>query len=444
MLSILTLGISYKDTPVELRERLSFNDTDTGNILPKIVSDTGLQECIILSTCNRIEIYGVTEDSEKSTAQLKQFVSEYHSISSDKLSSHFYIFSGADAVRHLYRVASSLDSMVVGEPQILGQVKDAYRTAAKAGSTGLILNKLFHSSFFTAKKVRSETGIGSQAVSISYAAVELAKRIFDDFSTRTAVLIGSGEMGELAAKNLINVGINELIITSRNIENARLLAQNLNGKAVGMEEVYYHINHADIIITATDSIDYIVKPHHLKEALSIRKNEPIFLIDIAVPRDIDPRINEFENVYLYDIDDLGSVLDENVKSRKDSAKRAEKIVGLRVERFLHWLEELRVFPAIVELKNRFELIKNLETEKALRKLDNGEANQKEVIENMASSLISKLLHSPLTNLKKESSGYASTVYVDTLNKLFDLENKLTVVEDEDDKQELNQDWNKGQ
>ncbi|NIS09135.1 MAG: glutamyl-tRNA reductase, partial [Candidatus Dadabacteria bacterium] len=296
----------------------------------------------------------------------------------------------------------------------MGQVKEAYKTARNADSTGLILNKLFHSAFFAAKKVRSETGIGSQAVSISYAAVELAKRIFDDFSQRTCVLIGSGEMGELAAKNLINVGINELIITSRNIDNARLLAQNLGGKAVGMEEVYYHINHADIIITATDSIDYIIKPQHLKEALSIRKNEPIFLIDIAVPRDIDPRIHDFENVYLYDIDDLNGILDENIESRKKSSKKAEEIVNERVERFSHWIEQLKVFPAIIELKNRFELIKNLETDKALRKLENAQGDEKEIIEKMASSLISKLLHSPLSNLKKESSGYSGLIYVDAI------------------------------
>ena len=443
MLSILTLGISYKETPVELREKLSFNDKDAEQVLLNILTSTDLKECIILSTCNRIEIYAVSEDVETSAAQLKKFMSEFHNVSSDKLSSHFYTFIGTDAGRHLYRVASSLDSMVVGEPQILGQVKDAYKTATKADTTGLILNKLFHSAFFTAKKVRSETGIGSQAVSISYAAVELAKRIFDDFSTRTAVLIGSGEMGELAAKNLINVGINELIITSRNIENARLLAQNLGGKAVGMEEVYYHINHADIIITATDSIDYIIKPHHLKEALNIRKNEPIFLIDIAVPRDIDPRIQELENVYLYDIDDLNGILDENVKSRKQSTKKAEEIVNHRVERFLHWLEELKVFPAIVELKNRFELIKNQEIEKAFRKLNLMDSNQKEIIENMASAMLSKLLHSPLSNLKKESSNYTSSIYVDTLNKLFDLQTKLTLVDDKTD-EESSQDWNKGQ
>lgn len=443
MLSILTLGISYKETSVELRERLSFAGKDTEEVLQNIVSNTNVDECIILSTCNRVEIYAVTEDLESSVNQLKQFISGYHNIDQNELSPHFYSFVGEQAIRHLYRVASSLDSMVVGEPQILGQVKDAYKIAAKAKSTGLILNKLFHSTFFTAKKVRSETGIGSQAVSISYAAVELAKRIFDDFSERTAVLIGSGEMGELAAKNLINVGINELIITSRNIENARLLAQNLNGKAVGMEEVYYYINHADIIITATDSLDYIIKPVHLKEALNIRKNEPIFLIDIAVPRDIDPRIEELENVYLYDIDDLNGILDENIKSRKQSTKKAEEIINHRVERFSHWLEELKVFPAIVDLKNRFELIKNNEVDKVIKKLDLPDSNQKEIIENMASAIVSKLLHSPLSNLKKESSNYTSSVYVDTLNKLFDLQTKLTLVDDKSD-EEPSQDRNKGQ
>jgi glutamyl-tRNA reductase len=443
MLSILNLGISYKETPVELRERLSFTDKDTERVLPNIIKSTNTEECIILSTCNRIEIYAVTEDVESTISQLKQFISEFHNIYPEELSSHFYTFIGVDAVRHLYRVASSLDSMVVGEPQILGQVKESYKTATKADTTGLILNKLFHSTFFTAKKVRSETGIGSHAVSISYAAVELAKRIFDDFTTKTAVLIGSGEMGELAAKNLINVGINELIIASRNIENARILAQNLNGKAVGMEEIYYYINHADIIITATDSLEYIIKPTHLKEALNIRKNEPIFLIDIAVPRDIDPRIEELENVYLYDIDDLNGILDENIKSRKQNTKKAEEIINGRVLRFSHWLEELKVFPTIVELKNRFELIKNQEIDKAFRKLDLQNSNQKEIIDNMASAMVSKLLHSPLSNLKKQSSNYASSVYVDAITKLFDLKTNLSLVDDESDEQP-SQDWNKGE
>ncbi len=442
MLSILTLGISYKETPVELRERLVFSDRDTAEVLPKLIKNTNIEECIILSTCNRIEIYAVTEDVENAINQIKQFIAEFHNIDVKELSSHYYSFIGVEAIRHIFRVASSLDSMVVGEPQILGQVKESYKIATKADTTGLILNKLFHSTFFAAKKVRSETGIGSQAVSISYAAVELAKRIFDDFTNRTAVLIGSGEMGELAARNLINVGINELIIASRNIENARILAQNLNGKAVRMEEIYYHINHADIIITATDSLEYIIKPIHLKEALNIRKNEPIFLIDIAVPRNIDPRIEELENVYLYDIDDLNGILDENIKSRKQNARKAEEIINHRVIQFSNWLEELKVFPAIVELKNRFELIKNQEVVKAFRKLDLQDSNQREIVENMASAIISKLLHSPFSNLKKQSSTYASSVYVDTITKLFDLQTKLTLVDDESDEQP-SQDWNKG-
>lgn len=442
MSTIIILGVSYRETAVELREKMSFTAKDLEKVLPSLIDQGVVEECSILSTCNRIEIYAVAENAEESIEKLKQFICDFHGINYDRLSAQFYSFTAMDAVRHVFRVASSLDSMVVGEPQILGQVKECYRIAREADSTGLILNKLFHSTFFTAKKVRTETGIGSHAVSISYAAVELAKRIFDDFSNRTAILIGSGEMGELAAKNLINVGINELIIASRNIDNAKVLAQNLNGKAVSMEEVYVHVNHADIIISATDSLEYIIKPSHLKQALSIRKNEPIFLIDIAVPRDIDPRVEDFENVYLYDIDDLNGVLDENIKTRRQSMKKADEIVSHRVQIFADWLDQLKVFPAIVELRKRFEFIKDQEIAKALRKLELQNGDQKEIVENMATALISKLLHSPLSNLKKESSNYSGLIYVEAITKLFDLQNTLSLVEYDSDEQS-SKDWNQG-
>jgi len=441
MVNILTAGISYKKTPVELRERLGFDSKDPEKSLTELIKYKSVEECLLVSTCNRIEFYAVCENEEECLNDIKNFISETHNISKEELSSHMYTYFGSETVRHLFRVASSLDSMVVGEPQILGQVKEAYKSAHKSGTTSLILNRLFHSAFSTAKRVRSETGIGALAVSISYAAVELAKRIFEDFHKRSAILIGSGEMGELAAKNLINAGISELIITSRNYNNAEILARKLNGRAVKMEEVYYRLNHADIVITATDSVEFIIKPAHLKESLKIRKNEPIFLIDIAVPRNVDPRVEEIENVYLYDIDDLKEISEENIKSRRDRAKRAEEIVNERVQSFNDWLEHLKVVPTIIELKNRFELIKNNELKKALRKIESSEYSKEQVLDNLASNIISKLLHNPVTKLKKEPTSSLSALYVETIRKLFNLETNLSLVEDETDEQ-IDKNWNK--
>jgi len=441
--NILLAGISYKKTPIELRERLSFSGNNITDTLLKLKSHKFVDECIILSTCNRIEFYCVTESIEDCLADLNNFIIYENNFPQEYYTTNFYFHYGENAVKHLLRVSSSLDSMVIGEPQILGQVKEQYRRAHEAGTTGLILNRLFHNAFFTAKKVRSETGIGAQAISISYAAVELAKRIFDDLHNRSALLIGSGEMGELAAKNLINAGINELFITSRNYNNAEILAQKLGGRAIRNEELYFQLNHTDIVISATDSVEFIIGPQHLKEALKIRKNEPVFLIDIAVPRDIDPRVEDIENVYLYDIDDLKSVSEENIKTRREKSRKAEDIINQRVDIFIEWLNQLKVFPTIVELKGRFEHIKNIELSKALRRIENTETDSKEILDNLANSIVSKLLHQPITKLKGESSSSLSALYIETLRKLFNLDRSLAIVEDDMDIQ-LDQDWNKGQ
>jgi glutamyl-tRNA reductase len=322
--------------------------------------------------------------------------------------------------------------MVVGEPQVLGQVKESYKLAAAQGTAGLILNRLFHTAFFVAKRIRTETGIGSHAVSISYVAVELAKRIFDDLSTRSVMLIGAGEMAEIAAQHLIKAGINDLLIASRKIENAALLSDKLNGKSIGFDEIFYHLKDVDIVITATGSQDFILKPSHLKEALKLRNNEPMFLIDIAVPRDIDPRIEDMSDIYLYDIDDLKNVSEENIKTRKKSLSKAEDII-LEVEKsFEAWLQGLKAVPAIIDLKKRFELIKDNELAKAFDKLDGISEQDRYVVELMASRIIGKILHNPLTNLKKESSTSLGALYVDSIKKLFELEKELLLLEEEDD------------
>ncbi len=438
---IVVVGLSHKTAPVEIRERFSFDQEDLEAGLDALFSKEYIEECLIVSTCNRVEVYAVSENPDTCVDSIKGFLSEFHSVPEETFSSYLYISTGNMAVRHLYKVASGIDSMVVGEPQILGQIKQAYQTAALKSTAGLILNRLCHSAFFVAKRVRTETGIGSRAVSISYVAVELAKRIFDNLSRRTVMLIGSGEMAELAARNLIKAGIGELIIASRTLKNASALSEKLNGKPIRFEEIFYNLRDVDIVITATGSPDFIIRAHHVREALKLRNNEPMFMIDIAVPRDIDPRVGELADVYLYDIDDLKNVLDENLKTRRHSAEKAEDIV-LEVEKgFQAWINSLKVVPAIIDLKKRFEQIKKSEVERALAKLDNYSDREKDVIVVMASRIIGKILHSPLTNLKKEASTSRGALYVDSVKKLFELETEILLLVEEEEDEAAFQDWN---
>lgn len=441
MQRIVVLGLSHKTAPVELRERFSFTKEELEENLPVLAGMPYVSECLVLSTCNRIEVYAVSEDADRCIESIKTFLSEARSIPVQEFSPYLYASVGHMAVRHIYNVAAGLDSMVVGEPQILGQIKDAYRTAYIKSTAGLILNRLCHSAFFVAKRIRTETGVGSRAVSVSYVAVELAKRIFDDLTKRSVMLIGAGEMAELAARNLIGAGIGELVISSRSFSNASALAESLNGKPIRYEEIFYSLKDVDIVITATGSPDFVIKPHHMREALKLRGNEPIFMIDIAVPRDIDPRVGELPDIYLYDIDDLKGVLDENIRSRRESAARAEEIV-LEVEKgFQTWINGLKVVPAIIDLKKRFEQIKSIEVERALAKLENYSDKEREVIDGMASRIIGKILHGPLTNLKKEASTSRGALYVDSVKKLFELEKEILLLVEEEDDESTVQDWN---
>ncbi len=434
MLRTVVLGISHKTAPIEIRELFSFSKVSLESAVMMLSTKPHIEECVIISTCNRVEIYAVSENVESCIDTIKEFLSEFHEVPEEKFSPHIYYSIGHMAVRHLFYVASSIDSMVVGEPQVLGQVKDSFKIASAQGTTGVILNRLFHTSFFVAKRVRTETGIGSHAVSISYVAVELAKRIFDDLSTRSVMLIGTGEMAEIAAQNLIRAGISDLLIASRKFENAAMLSEKLSGKSIGFDEVFYHLKDVDIVIAATGSQDFIIKPNHAKEALKLRSNEPMFMIDIAVPRDIDPRTGDISDIYLFDIDDLKNVSDENIKTRKQSLEKAEEIV-LQVERsFETWIGGLKAVPAIIDLKNRFEHIKESELDRALEKLEGISDEDRYVIELLASRIVGKILHHPLTNLKKESSSSMGALYVDSIKRLFELEKELQLLEEDEDEQ----------
>lgn len=440
MLRVVVVGISHNTAPVEVRERFTFTDDETESAVAHLRDMPGVEECMVLSTCNRTEIYAATENADECVVSIKRYLSDTSGSEESVFSPHLYVNIGHMAVRHLYKVASGIDSMVLGEPQILGQVKGAYKKAVLKQTAGLILNRLCHSAFFAAKRVRTETGIGSRAVSVSYVAVELAKRIFDDLSSRRVMLIGSGEMAELAARNLVSAGIGDLVIASRRYENAANLAERLKGNPVRYEEIYYHLKDMDIVITATGSSEFIIKTSHAKESLKLRNNEPVFMIDIAVPRNIDPRVEDLPDIYLYDIDDLRGVLDENIKTRKQSAAKADEIVREVEGAFEAWISGLKAVPAIIDLKNRFEMIKDLEVRRALSKLENYTEKDRDVIEAMASRIVGKILHSPLTKLKQEASTSMGALYVDSVKKLFELDNELLIVEEEED-EALSQDWN---
>ena len=421
MIDIVSVGISYKTAPVEVRERFSFSDTDLRKALEILRLRENVLECCIVSTCNRVEVYAATEHRGKCEEEIKSFLLDFHKLPGGSLHSYMHTRVGSDAVRHLFRVAASIDSMVIGETQILNQLKNSYSVARSENTVGLILNRLFNRALFAGKKVRAETGISSQAVSISYLGVELAKRIFENLANRTVLLVGTGEMGELFAKHLVSNNIKELYITSRNFSSAEKLSQSLKGKPIRFEEMLYRLKDIDILVTATGSSDYIIRSEHVKQSLKLRKNDPIFMIDIAVPRDIDPKINRIPGVYLYDIDDLRVVQGENLNSRKENLKKAEEIV-LTVEKgFNDWMESLKVFPVIIDIKQKFEKIKKTEVEKALRRLEGGTGTQKEIIENLANSIIGKIFHDPVTNLKKRTSGYEAALYSEVTRRLFELD-----------------------
>jgi glutamyl-tRNA reductase len=379
---------------------------------------------MILSTCNRVEIYAATRRSDNAIFDLKDFLSKFHGLSLKDFENSLYCFTGEEAVRHIFRVASSLDSMVVGEPQILGQIKSAYEIAAQARTSGLILHKLLHRAFFVAKRVRNETKIGNSAVSVSFVAVELAKKIFGTLEDKTVLLIGAGEMCELAARHLVTGGIKKVLVTNRTYERALALAQEFNGDPIPFEEMAQGLKKADIILSATDSPQYLIHHDPVAKVMKDRRQKPIFFIDIADPRDIEPRVGDIGNVYLYNIDDLQNVANDNIQGREKEAQRAEAIVHEEVARFVHWYRTLDVTPTIVALRKKFDEIRRKELEKTLSLHPNLSEKERKSLEALTSAIINKILHEPFTLLKRNHENGGDELYLDTLQTLFGLSEKL--------------------
>ena len=419
--NLVLVGVNHKTTPVEIREKLAFNQAKIEASLEELVSSPEIIENIILSTCNRVEIYARVENTDRGIQLLQDFICDYHSISRGNLDQYFYSFCDNQAVEHLFRVSSSLDSMVLGEAQILGQVKDAYSTARSFSSTGMVLNQLFEKAFNVAKKVREETGISERGVSISSAAVELAKKIFEDLENHSVMLVGTGEMAELAAKHLISYGVKTVYVASRTYERAAALAQTLNGCALDFEAFKEEMHKADIIITSTAAPTFIIQKEMVEKAIQKRKNKPIFLIDIAVPRDIAPEVNELENVYLYDIDDLQNVVNANMEERQKEAENAMDIIKHEVTKFNNWFSTLDAVPTIVEMRNRAEGMRKIEVEKNLKNMDHLSTNDKESIHLLTQSIVNKILHKPTINLKKKTQSQDGHIYLKAIRHLFHLD-----------------------
>ena len=408
-MKVFIVGLNHKIADIEVREKLAFDGPKLLEGLMRFKELPEVQEAIILSTCNRVELYANVNDTGKASESIKTFLSAFHGIKRSSLDKALYMYDDIDAVKHIFRVASSLDSMIVGEPQILGQLKDAFELALEKKTTGILLNKLMKKSISVAKRVRTETRIAENAVSISFAAVELAKKIFTDLSERSFMLLGAGEMAELAARHLITNGVKEVMVANRTYKRACDLAQEFNGRPVKFEEFINEMVHADIIICSTGAPDYILMKNEMHKVMKERKQSQVFLIDISVPRNIDPEINELENVYLYNIDDLQGVVDENVSERQQEAEKAEKIVEDEIETFLKWQSSLDSVPTIKALRERAEEMKKEELDKLLNKVVGLGEKDREAIEYMATALMNKLIHPPTVALKDSSEDKESLV-----------------------------------
>ena len=421
-MEIVVVGVSHKTAPIEIREKLAFSEHQVKEALAHLKCYPGIDEGLILSTCNRVEVYCVAEDVAAGYQKIRQFLVNHGAdLAPDSLAKTFYYYSGSEAIRHLYRVASSLDSMMVGEPQILGQLKEAFDTAIQQKATGVVLNKVFKKAISVAKRIRSQTKIAENAVSISFAAVELAKKIFGQLADNEVLLLGAGEMAELAVRHFISAGVKSVWITTRSYPNAVELAKQFNGRPIPFEDFPRQLSSADIVLCSTGAAHPIVTFDHVSQAIYRRKNRPIFLIDISVPRNIDPRVNQIDNVYLYDIDDLQSVVEANIQERQTEALRAEEIVADEIDVVIRWLKSLDAVPTIMALRERAEEIRKSELERVLPKLERLTPQERELIEGLAQGIVNKLLHSPLIALKNEANSSNGMMYLEAARRLFNLE-----------------------
>jgi glutamyl-tRNA reductase len=416
------IGINHNSAPVEVRERLAIPDSRLPDAMRRLTDRPDVEEGIIFSTCNRVEVFTRSVDI---VPDLREFIHDYFGLDSSSIDQHLYEHQDANAIRHLFRVASSLDSMIVGEPQILGQVKEAYAVARSVGALNSHMDALLARSFAVAKRVRTETSVGSSAVSVASVAVDLAKKIFGSLEGKHVYLVGAGKMSEIAARHLIAHGAGAIFVANRTHERAVELAKKFNGSAIRFEQLYDVASEADIVITSTGAPHHIFRREHGEMFLHRRKNKPMFFIDIAVPRDVDPAVNELDGIFVYDIDDLQSVVTSHVADRQREAARAEEIINVEVQRFLERLDTLDVVPTIVSLQDHVETIRQAEIDKARGRLGKLSPEQELAVESLTRGIVNKILHTPITALKsaakdaKQKDPEATTI-IELVRKLFNL------------------------
>ena len=420
-MSIILAGVSHHNTPLSIRERLYFPEGNMGEWLDRLAGYNGLDERLILSTCNRVEVYSAVDDLEQGLDAIHRFFLESRDVGREELDAHLYVHREAEATRHLFTVASSLDSMVVGEPQILGQVKEAYRVAQASGHAGKALTNLFSRAFRVAKKIREQTPIGESPVSVSSVAVDLAKRIFGSLAGKNVLLLGAGEMGEAAARHLKASGADTLQVANRTLARAQELAAKLKGRAVSFDNLEQALIDADVVITSTASQGFILDKPTVAAALERRRDAPVFLIDISVPRNVAPDVNELENAYLYDVDDLQSVAADNLRGREEVARDARVILESEVQTYLarQKAEDLRrTFAAI-----RFfaESMRQTEVEKTILRLPELGGDGRDALDAMTKALVNKLLHQPFAVLRRMAEEDVEGISVESVQKLFGVE-----------------------
>jgi glutamyl-tRNA reductase len=419
-MQLLLVGVSHRTAPIELRERLDFSARGVDRALTALSGTGAHHEATIVSTCNRVELYVACDDSNAARGAIQHFLSEFHGIPREQLTPHIYSKTGPEAVSHLYRVAAGLDSLVMGEPQILGQVKEAYGVASQMGCTGPLLNKLFHSAFAAGKRVRSETALAEGAVSVSYAAVELARKIFGTLKGRTVLVIGAGEMGKLTAVHMQSQGIGRLIITSRTAAHAEALASSIGGSFIPWDALSTSLVEADILITATGASTPIISRAVIAQTMKARRSRPLFIIDIAVPRDVEANAGDLEQVFLYNIDDLQAVVQENISKRGTEAADAEKIIGQEVAKFVSWLNSRGAVPTIVALRQRFESVRQSELRRLEPKMASLPPEARARVDEITRLIMEKLLINPTEQLKSASDADTVAAYSDALTRLFGL------------------------
>ncbi|MRG88205.1 glutamyl-tRNA reductase [Salinibacillus xinjiangensis] len=420
----LVISINYKTAPVEIREQLAFSDHELVKAMTKLSDEKSILENVIVSTCNRTEIYAVVDQIHTGRYYIKRFLSEWFSLSIDDIASYIAIHEEDEAVQHLFRLTCGLESMVLGETQILGQVKHAFLAAQEHKTSGTIFNQLFKQAITVAKRSHKETEIGENAVSVSYAAVELAKKIFGDLDQKKVAILGAGKMGELALKNLYGSGVASVAVVNRTIAKAEELAQKMGGKAYSLDDLNEVIQSVDILISSTGANSYVLNKNTMKSLIRKRKGRPLFLMDIAVPRDIDPALNELEDVFLYDIDDLQGIVDANLEARKEMALETESLILAEINEYKEWLQTLGVVPVISALRQKALTIQ-AETMKSIeRKMPDLTPREQKVLNKHTKSIINQLLKQPILQAKELAGEKNADESLELFTKIFGIEEEV--------------------